>query len=266
MTSNEQRARRMAERFRADHGLGTAPIKDVFELVHTTQNIDVMSMAADETEHGLTMMDPATNRTVIAVATTGHPMRLRSSVAHELGHILAGDLGRDVILIPGERNPAEIRADAFARHLLLPLDAVRVRFTRGAMLTLQDLSHLVQEYEVSPHLAAIQLRETKLITPEVCAEWRDVSTRALATSHGWLSQYRALASDASTPRAPQALMSRAVEGYHQGLVDIHEVARWYGEDAQALREALGDVEEPADEDDWGLDTPLFPDPGGAANS
>jgi len=45
--------------------------------------------------------------------------------AHELGHHIAGDLTSGKTLTPGERSPAEIRADAFARHLLLPLAAVR---------------------------------------------------------------------------------------------------------------------------------------------
>lgn len=265
MTTNERRAQRSAGQFRSDHKLGAAPIKDVFELVHTSCGVDVMSVEADETEHGLTMVDPETGRTVIAVATTSHPMRLRSSVAHELGHIVAGDLDHEVVLKPGERSDEEIRADAFARHLLLPLSAVTRRLATQTV-TMQDLSDLVQEYEVSPHIAAIQLREAGLIDPSLCTDWGRLATPSLAARFGWLSQYKALVADSRTPRAPQSLMSRAVEGFRQGLVDIHEIARWYGQDPEALRAELGDVVQPEDDEDWGLENPLFSDPGGASDS
>ena len=74
-------------------------------------------MDAGDEEHGLSMRDPATGRTVIAVATTTNPLRQRTSIAHELGHVLAGDLDRPADGAPGERTPAEKQADTFARHL-----------------------------------------------------------------------------------------------------------------------------------------------------
>ena len=78
MSSNEDRARKLAGAFRAEHGLALGPIKDLFELVHVFAGVDVMSMEASEAEHGLSMMDPASGRVVVAVATTVHPMRQRS--------------------------------------------------------------------------------------------------------------------------------------------------------------------------------------------
>lgn len=256
--SNESQARERAEQFRANHGLGVAPIKDVFEAVHSTLGIDVISMDAGEEEHGLTMKDPVTDRVVIAVATTPHPMRLRSSVAHEMGHVLAGDLDADVELSPGERSDAEIQADAFARHVLVPLEAVRQRFSSGVYITLHHLSTLVQEYGVSPQVAAIQLREASLITGGVCAEWGRHSTVSLASRFGWWSQYLAMADDSRRPRAPQSLMARAVEGYLQGLIDVRELAHWYGQDPAVVAEGLGEPVGVGDDEDWGLNAPLFP--------
>jgi Zn-dependent peptidase ImmA (M78 family) len=268
MTSNEQIAGGLAQRFRAEHALGESPIKDLFELVHATVGVDVMSLEAPGAEHGLSMIDADTARTVIAVATTPHPMRQRSSIAHELGHVLAGDLDRPGQLVPGERAPEEIRADAFARHLLLPLGAVRRRFPSGP-IAVEDLSDLVQEFEVSPWLAAIQLRTAKLLDNDTCEEWRSLSAAYLATRFGWLSQYRSLAGDSSAPRAPQGLMSRAVEGYRSGVLAVGELAAWYGQDAAELEQELGagDVEEGTVswDDDWGSDAPLFPDDSDSAS-
>lgn len=265
MTSNEQRARSLAEQFRVAHALGDGPIKDMFELVHVAAGIDVLSMDADEAEHGLSMTDPATGKVVIAVATTRHPMRQRSSIAHELGHVLAGDLARSQPVRPGERTPEEIRADAFARHLLLPLDSVRRRVGNPAGgASLEHLSELVQEFEVSPQIAAIQMRGTGIIDAATCTEWGGVPTVRLASSYGWLSQYRSLVEDSLRPRAPQALMSRAVAGYRQGVLGVQELATWYGQEPGALADDLG-ATEPAppgaevDEEFWGADAPLFPD-------
>jgi Zn-dependent peptidase ImmA (M78 family) len=261
MTSNEQRAKLLAENFREQYRLGDVPIKDMFELVHVTAGVDVISMHADEAEHGLSMADPATGSAVIAVATTTHPMRQRSSIAHELGHLLGGDLERPKSRNPGERGPEEIRADAFARHLLLPLDGVRRRFSEPEdEISLADLSDLVQEFEVSPHLAAIQLRTAKLIDRATCDAWSALSARYLATSFGWLSQYRSLAADSTQPRAPQGLMIKAVKGYRKGVLGITELATWYGQEAAELERALGPEQVlDTEQDDWDSDAPLFSD-------
>lgn len=259
--SNERRAQELAEALRAKHGLGDAPIKDLFEFVYAAEDIDVLSMDASEEQHGLSMLYPVTGRAAIAVATTPHPMRQRSSIAHELGHVLGGDLENPgEPLNPGERSPEETRADAFARHLLLPLSAVRRHFSdTGRAVTERDLSHLVQEYEVSPALAAIQLRTAGLIDQGQCSQWLSLTTRHLATSYGWLNQYDALAADSQRARAPQGLMARAVDGYHRRVLGINELALWYGKDADDLAAELGPpaAEEPHD-DYWDDDEPLFP--------
>lgn len=269
MSTNEQQASALASWFRTEHGLGDAPVKDMFELAHAA-DIDVLSMDADQAEHGLSMTDPVTLRTVIAVATTPHPMRQRSSIAHEVGHVLAGDLDRVDPLVPGERSPEEIRADSFARHLLLPLGAVRQRFVgRAPGLRRQDLSDLVQEFEVSPAMASIQLRNVKLIDPETCAQWSSLSASQLATQYGWRSQYNSLAADSAQPRAPQSLMTRAVEGYRRGVLGITELATWYGQNPNDLEQDLGPGPHPDPDDwddDWDTDAPLFPgDPADAAS-
>jgi len=223
------------------------------ELVHVTKGIDVISMNVPEAEHGLSMCDPVTGRIAIAVATTPHPMRQRSSIAHELGHVIAGDLERAEPLIPGERSPEEICADAFARHLLLPLEAIRRRLP--ASPSVADLSDLIQEFEVSPYIAAIQLRTLHLIDADTCSNWGARSAANLAMTFGWGSQYRSLAADSSAPRAPQSLMARAVEGYQHGVLGIRELASWYGQDPAELEEELGPPTLANEVDNWDDDAP-----------
>jgi hypothetical protein len=212
------------------------------------------------------MLDPETGRVVIAVATMSKPMRQRSSLAHEIGHVVAGDLQLRTAPTPGSRSPAEIQADAFARHLLLPVRALQDRFGQGAPDVGEcELAAVVQEFEVSPSLAAIQLKEAGLIRPSVCSELGKASTPTLAARYGWLSQYRALSAVSLQPRAPQTLMRRAVEGYHRGLVGLQELARWYGLATELLLEQLGPPRDTAAADSTGVrpdnlnaDVPLFP--------
>jgi Zn-dependent peptidase ImmA (M78 family) len=271
VSSNEQAARVRAETFRADYDLGSRPLGDLFELIHATLGCDALAIDADEAEHGLSMLDPVTDVVVIAVATTGHPMRQRSSLAHEIGHVVAGDLQARSASTPGSRSPAEIQADAFARHLLLPVQALHDRFGRPSRETVApsvgepELAVFVQEFEVSPSLAAIQMKEAGLIRQQACVEWKKISTSRLAARYGWLSQYQAMSAAAMQARAPQALMRRAVEGYHRGVVDLKELARWYGLDPEQLLEQLGPPRDVATYDstaararDLDEDAPLFP--------
>lgn len=151
MSSNERIGAELAESFRVTHELGTGPLGDLFTLSEETVGVDVMSMDAGESEHGLTAWDPATGRAVIAVATTPHPMRQRSSIAHELGHVLQGIDAPTAF--PGERSPQEIQADSFARHLLLPRAELR---NIGRSPSLAQFSEIVRTFGLSPQMAATE--------------------------------------------------------------------------------------------------------------
>lgn len=217
-------------------------------------------MEAAEAEHGLSMRDPGSGRIVIAVATTPYPMRQRSSLAHELGHVLAGDLTSKVVARPGSRSPAEIRADVFARHLLLPVTALHARFGfSAAPVDHAGLAAVVQEFEVSPQLTAVQLKQAGLINTALCKEFSSLTTVKVATRYGWLTQYKTLALASGLPRSPQELMRRAVEGYGAGVLGIAELASWYGQAPEDLREQLGEPAQAATAgDDGGEDELLYP--------
>jgi hypothetical protein len=262
MSRNEQLAMEAAVAFRAEHDLGSDGFGDLFTLIQATLGIDVMSVSAEESAHGLTMLDPSTGRIVIAVATTPHPMRQRSSVAHELGHVLLGHLELPEPPVPGQRSPQEIQADAFARHVLLPLESVRERIKPGAVGE-RELSSLVQEFGVSAHIAAIQLRDASLIDDDAVQSLKGLSAHALSLRHGWLDQHAALARSSESPRAPQRLIARAVRGVQEGVLGISELARWYDRGVEELElelGATGDESESIGDVPWGVDEPLFGDP------
>lgn len=232
---------RAAVRFRQEHRLGVQPLGDLVAIIEQTTGIDVAVLDAGPDEHGLTMRDPKRNATFIGVARTRKPMRQRSTLAHELGHIQFDDWASADAGDWSTRSPAEIRADAFARHLLLPSDGLRAFLDDREQVTQSTLSAIVQRFLVSPAVAAIALHQASYIDAATKTEWKALSTPQLAVRYGWIDQYQALQSDANRRRAPQRLLARATRGYREGVLSAQAIATLRGipaETAEAdLREA-----------------------------
>jgi Zn-dependent peptidase ImmA (M78 family) len=228
--SAEQEGLERAVAFRSEHDLGAAqPLTDLVALIEEKQQIDVTVIDAGADEHGMTAYDPARSLVAMAVARTPHVMRQRSSLAHELAHVLFADYrdGQDARTWAG-RDSAEIRADAFARHLLFPAAAARRIAETRTSVSEADLSALVQMFVVSPAIVAIQLASAQAIDEQTKAAWKNLPTLALAARHGWIDQYRALQVGSNTRRAPQRLLARATDGYIAGVLSLQAVARLRG--------------------------------------
>lgn len=233
----EQQARHAADKFRKDHRLGVQPLGDLVELIEQTTGYEVAVLEADEGEHGLTMSDPARGAVFIGLARSRKPMRQRSTLAHELGHLIFGDWTEESEY--GRRSPEEIRADAFARHLLVPIEGVRELLGDRCPVSEADLSVVVQRFRVSPQVAAIAMREARYITEATKEDWMKVWTPQIATRHGWTDHYAALQDDSNRLRAPQGLVARAVAGYAEGIVTAQTIATLRG---AAVGEVLDELD------------------------
>jgi Zn-dependent peptidase ImmA (M78 family) len=242
MTLNpESEGRTAAARFRRDHHLGVQPLGDLVAIIEQTTGIDVALLDVGPDEHGLTMRDPARGAVFIGVARTPNPMRQRSTLAHELGHVLFEDWADSGAGNWCDRSPAEIRADAFARHLLVPVDGLR-EFLGNRKLAIQPtLSEVVQRFLVSPQIAAIALHQANFTDNDTKQEWMALTAPQLAARFGWSDQYRALRADSDQRRAPQRLLARAIRGYAEAVLPAQAIATLRGitlEAAEAdLREA-----------------------------
>lgn len=237
----ETEGRTTAARFRREHHLGTQPLGDLVAVIEQAAGIDVAVLDVGPDEHGLTIRDPARDAVFIGVARTRNPMRQRSTLAHELGHVLFKDWADDCASSWSEGNPVETRANAFARHLLVPVSGVREFLGSQQRVTLALLSAVVQRYLVSPPIAAIALEQGEYIDQSTKQEWMALTTRQLANRFGWSDQYRALQADSDQRRAPQRLLARAITGYEEGVLSAQAIATLRGitlEDAEAdLRDA-----------------------------
>lgn len=222
--SVEREAQQAADRFRQQHRLGIQPLGDLVALIEQTTGHDVAVLDAEADEHGLTMRDPERARVFIGVARSLNPMRQRSTLAHELAHLVFNDWTEDL----GERSPEEIRADAFARHLLAPVQGVKEFLGPVENPTEATLADVVQRFLVSPAIAAIVLRDAGYITSAVAKQWMSLHTPQLATRYGWSDFYESLQNDSNRLRAPQGLLARAIAGYAEGVVSAQAIATLRG--------------------------------------
>jgi Zn-dependent peptidase ImmA (M78 family) len=232
----EDDARKAAEAFREENGLGIAPIADIVALIEQTQEVDVTVLGVDDSnEHGLTMVDPVRGATILAVASSNNPMRWRSTLAHELGHLIFRDHnnGKPGVLSAG--STTEKRAQSFARHLLIPRPGVQHFLERrNGALDLEAFSDLVQRFQVSPAVAGIQLRDLGAIDTPRHTDWSGLFTPTLTARFGWADQYKGLQAESRQRRAPQRLLARVIEGYVAGLLSLETVASVRGVTAQDL--------------------------------
>lgn len=245
----EAEGRATAVRFRRDHNLGIQPLGDLVAVIEQATGIDVAVLDVDPDEHALTMRDPRRGTVFIGIARTRNPMRQRSTLAHELGHVLFEDWTDSDASARGVRPPTEIRADAFARHLLAPIDGINAFLGAREPARQSTLSAIVQRFLVSPQIAAIALHQAGRIDSTTKQHWMDLTAPTLATRFGWTDQYHALQADSDKRRAPQRLLARAIKGYEEGVLSAQAIATLRGVNLETtendLREAgIEPVEQP----------------------
>lgn len=238
--SAEPEGRAAAEEFRRSHGLGIQPLGDLVTIVEQLTGIDVAVLDANHGEHGLAMRDPDRAVTYIAVTRSRHPMRQRSSLAHELGHVEFGDWTAKAVT---SRSHEEVRADAFARHLLVPQGGVIawLGVPGERQVGQAELSEAVERFLVSPAIAAIALEQSGHIEVATKEEWMRLTTRRLATQHGWSARYAALQDESDRVRAPRRLLARATRGYVEGVVSLETLASMQQRPAEAVLAELDDA-------------------------
>ncbi|MDV6270678.1 ImmA/IrrE family metallo-endopeptidase [Rhodococcus globerulus] len=236
--SAETEGREAAAVFRRDHSLGTQPLGDLIALIEQTTGIDVAVLDVGPDEHGLTMRDRTRSAVFIAVARTKHPMRQRSTLAHELAHVVFEDWADDPHT--GTARPHhEIRADAFARHLLIPADGVK-QLVGERPADLGMLSACVQLFGVSPAVAAIAMHNAGRIDSATKDQWKAMTTPQVAARFGWSDHYETLQAQSDTRRAPQKLLARAVDGYIENVVSAQTLATLRGMAADDIVHSLSE--------------------------
>jgi len=221
-----------AAAFRSQHGLGTAPVRDLRGIVEDFPGVDLAVLKMPSWIDGMTVKDPDTGVALLAVSTSDVPERQRFTIAHELGHLVLEELSQGV---PDHtRSPMEMRMDGFARHFLIPeeglVQALRSRGRTRLRLEVEDLSEVVREFGVSPMTACIQLLSIRWITSETKNAWASWTAPRLATRFGWANEREADVLAARTEQPFRRIVANATEAYLSGRLPLAAVARARGTD------------------------------------
>jgi Zn-dependent peptidase ImmA (M78 family) len=142
-----------AEAFRYEHGLGDAPIRDLFGFLERAfPDVFVIRRPMPGGPEGALIRHD--RGWLIIINTYNNALvRQRFTAAHELGH-LQFDADSDVVHVDTElfaANLIEVRANAFAVHLLLPADVLRSKYADRSF-NVANATHVVglaMEYGLS---------------------------------------------------------------------------------------------------------------------
>lgn len=186
------------------------------------------------------------------------------TLAHELGHVLAGHADDSITLdreLSGSTD-AERMANAFAASYLMPEDCIRREIAqRGRQVS--TLAYLTYMFGVSYESLIYRLHNLRLINAEGRDRLKAISWQQLSSYFDNLElssglsqdqigrlQYRGAAKPAGRP--PALLLRRAWDGYKKGIVSIRPIAGLMAVDPDELFdqiEAAGDARSAIDEVD-----------------
>ncbi|MGW4562449.1 ImmA/IrrE family metallo-endopeptidase [Streptomyces sp. NPDC004561] len=175
---------------------------------------------------------------LILVARTHWWTRQRFTLAHELGHILAGDATDRPLaehVAPGsDRTRAEIRANAFAAELLMPRAELLKEVAARPRLDKQTLLALSWAYLVSPSAMATRLRTLEIIGDDERRRWSACTTRMAAVHAGDPGRHMQHAQQARDGWYSTRLAKLAICAYVRGDISIRLVATVTGMDPDQL--------------------------------
>jgi Zn-dependent peptidase ImmA (M78 family) len=232
-----------AQRVRDGLRLGADPIPDLVDLAERL-GFPVAFRALPEDMHGLNVQDQREGivTRLIIVSTRGPWTLQRYTLAHELCHALYDDAGQVIVDVVEEpvRLP-EVRAESFARHLLLPADALArdVAQARQEGAALEVLTaRLMVRWGMSKLAVLRALENDQLAGPDDTAAIRGRPVDQLMAAANLTGRWQALSAGQSEPCGSPWLVSRALEAYHRGWVGAHVVADLLGQDLETTERQL----------------------------
>ena len=232
-----QQGELLAQRLRAQSGLGDADLPtDLGQLAADVEdkfNIDVAIEPLERGLDGLAIWRRHYSLIMVSSSIAAH--RQRYTIAHELGHLMAGDEG-DIVdeNINYSRTPAETRANAFAAAFLMPAGALRAAAGEHSTPTEELIADLLARYRVSLDALAFRLHNLGIIDAAGRDSVRRMSSTRIALRQGRASDLQAR----HDQRWPDGLLRRAVEAYAKGRISIRPLAHLINVDPDALLEEL----------------------------
>jgi len=212
-------------------------------LVILTEEVFGVDVAVVELGTGFDGLAASSDGVKLILLASSHvPPRQRFTLAHELGHLLAGDdqevhLDRDIFDTAQARDPSEKRANAFASAFLMPEGKLRDA-VGSTGLSDGTFAALACELVVSPLALAYRLLYLRLIDAGTCDRYKLLTGSRAASMAGRGEEFAQRVTEASTPRPPGLLVRDTYAAYESGAATLRPYANLLGVDVDDLRLAL----------------------------
>jgi Zn-dependent peptidase ImmA (M78 family) len=254
-----RQAGELARDVRGLAGAGDADIDDLAAFCEHQLGIDV---AVEPLPAGLDGLSVSRGNYRLALVNSAIPAtRQRYTLAHEVGHIAAGDTDGDTggVTIDedlyGRRSPEETRANSFAAAFLMPESSLRRSLGPGRPTEL-SAGAMLGQFKVSLDALAFRLHNVGLVNAAGRDRIRRMSTRKLVFMAGHAEEYQRQLQSIGSRRLPTGLLQRAVEAYNSGGLGVRVLARLTRVPEKVLLEQLRPLPPMTEEEMDDADTAL----------
>lgn len=180
---------------------------------------------------------------LVLASPSSNPARQRFTLAHELGHLLAGDdqgvhLDQDIYAPSARSDPAEVAANSFAAAFLMPAELLSERVSAGFEEI--GFATLAMDCSVSPSALTNRLSTLRLIDQLAAERYRRMTVQQAAQLSGRMAQLGARTKAAITVRTPQLLAEDLFAAYSAHRTTLRPYAALLGIDPAELRKNLAD--------------------------
>jgi Zn-dependent peptidase ImmA (M78 family) len=236
-----EQGRKLAEWVRRTLRLGNGPLLRFPELLEERFRLDVDLSPLPEGVDGLCV--GLGDRALVLVGSRKPSSRQRFTLAHELAHYLVDDLDpfRVDELGVRARSLTEMRANAFAAHLLMPEAGVR-----AAVEDVEDDAEravrVALSFGTSVSAAAYQLGNLGLLPDAARDRLAMAGPKPLLMRYALPSDWQQDESGRDRVRPPSRLYVRATLAYRGGLIGLQPIAELLQRsDHEQLRQELDDA-------------------------
>lgn len=179
------------------------------------------------------------NTRLIVLAPTTNWARQRFTLAHELGHILAGDSYELIAepVYPHGSGFTEKRANCFAAALLMP--EARLRASAPEPVSEESFSQLVNEFRVSPESMASRLHKLGMLSLKDMSLYRTKTAESCALSQQRADLVNRERTRAQAKRLPSRLVDEHMRYYFEGMTSARPLASLLGISSQEVADLLG---------------------------
>jgi Zn-dependent peptidase ImmA (M78 family)/transcriptional regulator with XRE-family HTH domain len=236
-----EQGRRLAGQVREALGLGDGPLARFPELLEERFPLDVDFSPLPEAVDGLCVS--VGDRALVLVGSGKPSSRQRFTLAHELAHYLVDDLDPLYVDERGvrARSPAEMRANAFAAHLLMPEPGVRAAI-EGVGDDAERAVRVALTFGTSVSAAAYQLGNLGLLAEAARDRLIDAGSKPLLLRYALPSDWQQDESGRGRIRPPTRLYGRATLAFRRGLIGLEPIAELLQRpDRDQLRQELEDA-------------------------